>query len=146
MNRIELVPTLLDTVCQITGLGFAAIARVTVDRWVACSVLDHISFGLKTGGEIPMNSTICRDIRNSDNPVVIDHVDVEPVWCEHPTPKLYGFQSYISVPIILPDGSFFGTLCAIDPRPAQLRNREIQGLFAICAAFLAMSIAAQKMD
>jgi signal transduction histidine kinase len=42
---------------------------------------------------------------------------------------MYGFQSYISYPIILKTGEFFGTLCAIDPRPAQLDNPKITGLF-----------------
>ena len=35
---------------------------------------------------------------------------------------MYGFQSYISTPIFLKDGSFYGTLCAIDPRPAKLKT------------------------
>ena len=38
---------------------------------------------------------------------------------------MYGFKSYISFPIILQTGEFFGTLCAIDPNPVDLEN--IQG-------------------
>lgn len=51
--------------------------------------------------------------------VVIDHVAENPKWSGHHTPAMYGFQSYISMPIILSDGSLFGTLCAIDPRPGR---------------------------
>ena len=49
----------------------------------------------------------------------IDHVAEDELFCKHQTPALYGFQSYISMPIFLKDGSFFGTLCAIDPKPAK---------------------------
>jgi GAF domain-containing protein len=37
---------------------------------------------------------------------------------------MYGFQSYISVPIILPDGTFFGALCAIDPPSTLEQSRS----------------------
>ena len=40
--RIEVVPAILDVVCRITGMGFAAIARVTDSRWIACAVRDDI--------------------------------------------------------------------------------------------------------
>ena len=49
-----------------------------------------------------------------------DNVATDAIYRQHATPAIYGFQSYISVPIILADGTFFGTLCAIDPRPARL--------------------------
>ena len=44
---------------------------------------------------------------------------------------MYGFQSYISMPIFLLAGSF-GTLCAIDPHPAKLKNPGVVGMFSCC--------------
>jgi hypothetical protein len=32
VNRIEAVPTILEVVCRTTGMGFAAVARVTKER------------------------------------------------------------------------------------------------------------------
>ena len=49
--KIPSVATILQVVCRTTGMGFAAVARVTEDRWVACAVRDEISFGLKPGGD-----------------------------------------------------------------------------------------------
>src|SRR6201999_1605705 len=125
---IEAVPTVLDVVCRVTGMGFAAVARVTEDRWIACSVRDDIAFGLKPGGELEVETTICNDIRRSREAVVIDHVAEDPLYAHHQTPRTYGFQSYISMPIMLSDGTFFGTLCAIDPHPARLKRPEITGM------------------
>ncbi len=104
VGGIPAVPTILEVVCRSTGMRFAAVARVTEDRWVACSVLDEINFGLKPGGELKIESTICNEIRQSREPVIIDHVAEEAEWCNHATPAMYGFQSYISMPIILADG------------------------------------------
>ena len=55
-------------------MGFAAVARVTEDRWIACSVRDEISFGLQPGGELKVETTICHEIRQSREPVIINLV------------------------------------------------------------------------
>ncbi len=144
VSRIEAVPTILEVVCRTTGMGFAAVARVTEDRWIACSVRDEIDFGLRPGGELSIETTICYEIRQSREPVVIDNVAEDNAWCRHPTPAMYGFQSYISVPIILADGSFFGTLCAIDPRPARVKTPETLGMFRLFAELIAKHLDAGR--
>jgi signal transduction histidine kinase len=144
VGRIAAVPTILEVVCRTTGMRFAAVARVTEDRWIACGVLDDLDFGLKPGGELKVETTICHEIRQSGEPVIINHVAEEDAWCGHPTPAMYGFQSYISLPIILADGSFFGTLCAIDPRPARLKTPETIGMFRLFAELIAKSLDADR--
>jgi signal transduction histidine kinase len=146
VSRIPAVPTILEVVCRTTGMGFAAVARVTEDRWVACSVLDEIDFGLKAGGELRLETTICHEIRQTREAVVIDNVAEDPIYCKHATPAMYGFQSYISVPIVLANGCFFGTLCAIDPHPAHLKTPETVGMFRLFAELIAKHLdAAQKL-
>jgi GAF domain-containing protein len=144
VSRISAVPRILEVVCQSTGMRFAAVARVTENHWLACSVLDEIDFGLKPGGELKIESTICNEIRQSRQPVIIDHVAQEPEWCNHATPAMYGFQSYISMPIILADGSFFGTLCAIDPLPARIKTPATIGMFRLFAELIAKHLDAAK--
>ena len=128
VERLRADPTIeaiLDHVCKDTAMGFAAVARVTDTRWVACQVLDKIEFGLQPGDELELKTTICDDIRESGTAVFIDHVAADTDWRTHPTPALYGFQSYASVPIVLGDGRFFGTLCAIDPEPHDVSSPEV---------------------
>ena len=69
---IDAVPTILEVVCRTTGMGFAAIARVTEDSWIACAVRDEIAFGLEPGGELEVETTICDEIREHGEPVIID--------------------------------------------------------------------------
>ncbi len=142
--KIDAVPLILEVVCRVTGLGFAAVARVTEDRWIACAVRDEIAFGLQTGGELEVTTTICNEIRKSGQIVAVDHVAEDEVFRGHPTPKMYGFQSYISVPITRPDGRFFGTLCAIDPRPARLKTGQTVGMFKLFADLIGFHLDAQE--
>ncbi|WP_254412181.1 sensor histidine kinase [Dyadobacter diqingensis] len=131
IKQIPIVPTMLEVICRATGMGFAAIARVTQDRWIACDVRDEVGFGLVSGGELKIETTICNEIRDMREAVVIDHVDTSDLYRNHHTPKIYGLQSYISFPIIKKNGDFFGTLCAIDPNPAELNNPKIIGMFSL---------------
>jgi hypothetical protein len=48
-------------------MGFAAVARVTEDRWVACAVRDDIQFSLQPGSELKVATTICSEIRAAGN-------------------------------------------------------------------------------
>jgi len=140
IGRIQIVPKLLEVICRTTGMGFAAIARVTEDKWVAYSVRDEIQFGLVPGSELKIETTICNEIRQSGEGVIIDHVDKDESFAGHPTPAMYGFQSYISIPIICQDGAFFGTLCAIDPKPAKLNNPAVIGMFKLFADLISFNI------
>lgn len=144
IERIDAVPTILEVVCRTTGMGFAAVARVTEDRWVACGLRDEIAFGLKPGGELRVETTICSEVRGRREAVVIDHVAEDGLYCGHPTPAMYGFQSYVSMPIVLADGTFFGTLCAIDPRPARVNTPAMIGMFRLFADLIAFHIDAHQ--
>jgi hypothetical protein len=97
IQELSIVPTILEIICRTTGMGFSAVARVTEDKWIACAVRDQIGFGLQPGGELQLETTICNEIRGHGQPVVIDEVAKDDIFCDHHTPKQYGFQSYISI-------------------------------------------------
>ena len=144
VERIDAVPLILEVVCRSTGLGFSAVARVTEERWIACAVRDEIAFGLQPGGELEVQTTICDEIRDSGCLVVIDHVAEDEEFRNHPTPAKYGFQSYISVPIYRKNGEFFGTLCAIDPRPARLKTPATIGMFKLFAELISTHLQSEE--
>ncbi len=145
VQSFDAIPRILDAVCELTGLGFAAVARVTGERWMVCAALDKIGFGLGPGGELPLETTICRDVREARESVVIDRITEDETYRSHPAPALYGFQSYISVPIVLPGGEFFGTLCAIDPKPAHLRTSAARKTLQLFADLIAMHLRDTKL-
>ena len=76
----------MEAVCRTTGMGFAAVARVTEERWSACAVRDDIPLDLLPGGEPKLEITICHEIRQSEQAVVIDHVAEDEAYCQHHTP------------------------------------------------------------
>lgn len=144
IRSIDAVPVILSMVKHLTGMRFAAVARVTEQNWVACAVDDSIEFGLKPGGELVLESTICHEIRQHRSPVIFGHASTHPVFSRHHTPKTYGLESYISIPIIKANGDFFGTLCAIDSVPANLDEPAIAQTLTLFAQLIAMSLDTQR--
>jgi signal transduction histidine kinase len=143
INDVAAIPgidTLLKMVCRTTGMGFSAVARVTETRWITCQANDIIGFGLKPGDELSLETTICNEIRHSGKGVVIDSVLDDITFKDHHTPAMYGFQSYISVPILRRDGSFFGTLCAIDPLPRNVSDPEVTDLFKLFTNLISLHL------
>lgn len=120
---------MLAQVCATTGMGFAAVARVTETRWIACQVLDRIDFGINPGDELKIAETICDEIRDSGEAVVFDDASTDIKWSRHPVPVIYGFRSYCSFPVYLDDGRFFGTLCAIDPNRRKVSDEVVIEMF-----------------
>jgi len=122
IQAISAVPKILETVAAMTGLGFVCIAHVTDENWLTCAVLDRLEFGLKPDDELDVTTTLCEEVRDTGRAVIIDNVAESAAYCAHHTPRIYGFQSYFSIPIFRADGSYFGTLCGLDPRPMTLSD------------------------
>lgn len=129
LGRDGRLQAILNDICAATGMGFAAVARVTESRWITCQVEDRIEFGLNPGDELKASETICDEIRESGEAVVFDDASDDIKWSRHPVPVIYGFKSYCSFPVYLDDGTFFGTLCAIDPEPRRVTDEAIVTMF-----------------
>jgi signal transduction histidine kinase len=140
VNRLQAVPTLLEVLCESTGMRFAAVARVSEGTWTACAVKDEINFGLTSGGQLDLETTLCIEAKRSNAPIVIEHASTDPRYCNHHTPKIYKIESYVSVPIVLASGRYFGNLCAIDPAPAKVADPKVLSMFTRFAALIAMQL------
>lgn len=130
------IQQLLAEVCAITGMRFSAVARVTDRRWTTCAVADLLDFGLKPGQDLILETTICRELRPGRT-TSFGQASTHPVFAAHPAPKIYGFESHISVPLVLADGTLFGSLCALDPRPAVLDEAVLSRVEALAASIAA---------
>ena len=144
VQGLPAVPRILSVCLSASEMGIVAVARVTEGRWIACAVLDRIGFGLGPGGELPIDTTLCGVVRDTRHPIVIEHASREAEWCDHPTPRALGYESHVSVPIVLSGGEVWGTLVAIDPRPLPVRAPDTIATFTLFSELLAVQIAAAR--
>jgi len=145
ISRIDVVPTLLKVLCEITGMRVAVVARVTEKTWTACAVKDDIDFGLEPGTQFPADATLGFGALASRLPLVIEHASIDPLYCRDRAPTLHPIESYISAPIILEDGRHFGNLSALDPNPAKIGEPRIVSMFEQFAALIAAQLDNQRI-
>lgn len=138
VGKLDAVPTILRVLCQMTGMGFAAVARVSEVSWTACAVQDNIDLGLKPGSQLPVKSTLCMESREARSPILIEHASRDSRYCQ--SPRVQTLESYISVPIVLENGRYFGNLYAVDPKPAKLSEPKILFMFSQFADLIALQI------
>ena len=140
VQSISVVPTILRVVAETTGMRFVCVARVDADSWTTCAVHDELGFGLRPGDELDIATTLCREVRESNQLIVIDKASEDGDYCLHPTPRMYGFESYISVPVYRSGGAFFGTLCALDPRPLTVSDPKVVDTLVLFADLLSRQL------
>ena len=144
IQGIGAVPRILDTVAAMTGLRFVAIAHVTASSWTACAVHDRLDFGLRPGDTLDVDTTICSEVYATRQAVIIDSVRHSERYREHYTPRIYGFQSYFSIPIFRPDGFYFGTLCGLDPEPARLSDGATVATLSLFAELISNQLESER--
>ncbi len=144
ISEIETTSSLLRLVTRLTGLRFAAIAKVTDSSWTACAVYDELNFGLDAGHELKLENTFCNELRLNRQPIVINEVATDPEYAQHFIPAKFGFQSYFSLPIIFPTGDFFGTLCGLDPLPRKLDDEQLLETLKVFCTLIANTLYAHQ--
>ncbi|MFZ6640155.1 GAF domain-containing sensor histidine kinase [Undibacterium sp. TC4M20W] len=144
IQSMDSVSTILEAVAATTGLRFVCIARVTADSWTTCAVLDQLEFGLKVGDGLDVTTTLCEEVRDTGKAVIIDSVKDDLKYSDHHTPRIYGFQSYISIPVFRPNGDYFGTLCGLDPLPAKLSTAGIVKSMTLFAQLLSSQMDSEE--
>ncbi len=144
IQAIAAVPRMLETVAGLTGLRFVCVAHVSADSWTACAVHDGLGLGLSPGATLDVTTTLCEEVRESRQAVVIDCVRDSECYRDHHTPRIYGFQSYFSIPIFRPDGFYFGTLCGLDPEPARLSEGPIIPTLTLFAELVSRQLETER--
>ena len=145
IGGLNIVPDLLTILCNVTGMRFAAVARVTAGSWTACAVKDDINFGLEPGSQLDADMTLCIESRATGLPIVFNQASTDPRYCNHHVPKLYKIESYVSVPIIMPSGYHFGSLFALDTEPNSVSDPKTLAVFKGFARLLASHLETTRL-
>lgn len=144
LSGSDLVGTILETVMLATNMRFVAVARVTADRWVACRTVDEVNFGLLGGDEIEIQSTFCQSVRQTSEKVLFSDVATDDIYGNHPIATKFGIVSYASIPIHRSDGTFFGTLCAIDTEPRDVKHPRVVAMLEMFAETIGRGLEAEE--
>jgi len=140
IGHIHAVPTLLKVLCEITGMRLALVAYVTGKTWTVCAVQDDLDLGIKAADPLALRTNLALECQATRTPIVIEQASTDSRYCNQKGTKLYQIESYVSVPIFLSSGYYFGTLCALDPKPVKVAEPRIVSMFSRFAALIASQL------
>jgi len=144
IQAIGAVPRVLETVAALTGLRFTCIAHVTATSWTACAVHDRLGFGIKPGDQLAIQTTICQEVHDTREAVIIDDAHASDQVNRADSARLYGFRGYVAIPIYRRDGFYFGTLCGIDPEPVRLSQGPTVAALTLFAELVSCKLESER--
>ena len=144
VQRMTIIPKILETVAQITALRFICIARAHPRGWTACAVLDQLGLGLVPDDTLELGTTLFDGIFTPERPIVIDRGSNELNREASQAAAQAGFESFISVPIMARDGQFWGTLFGIDSVPRALSEGAALASMTLFSALISQQLKIQE--
>jgi len=84
-------------------------------------------------------TSFCQAILDGRLPAVIPDVRADPVAMKLPTARIPRIRSYVSAPVVLSDGSLYGTFCAFgftSDKELADRDRALMGVLASAASVI----------
>lgn len=127
------VAALLHTARKALGMSLAFTSTFDGDVQVL-NIVDASSWlPVKDGTEQVRSTSICQVILDGDLPAVLPDLRDFPLAMSLPAARMPRIRSYISIPIRLSDGSFYGTFCAAGLRPAPELGSQDQALMEVLA-------------
>lgn len=117
IGQIGAVPILLQVLCESTGMGLALVACVADNGWMAGAVEDRMRLGLRRGDRFEIETHDGEHAGTGATPIVFSQPGGHRYLLSHGASQCTPVARYLWVPIILPEGRYFGNLCVIDLRP-----------------------------
>lgn len=122
---------------RLFDMDVAVLARFRDD---GCRELRHVEARdaflcpLETGAVLPLDEGYCRRMTAGEIPGLIPDTWREPAVMDLPATRALPIGAYLGVPVRLPDGELYGSLCcfSFQARPA-LGQRELDLLQALAA-------------
>ncbi len=109
---------LLEALGDLTGLASTYLTVVHEDDGLqeVRYTRNTGSLQVPEGAVVPWDDTLCKRALAEQRPCA---TDVAAVWPDSVAAQELGIRVYVSVPVEMPDGALWGTLCAADSDPAE---------------------------
>ena len=127
------VATLLVTAKKALGLSIAFLSRFDGDIQHLDVVESPLPLLFRDGIRRPLPTSLCQAILDGKLPHVIPNLRDFPEAMKLPAARMPRLRSFVSVPVVLSDGTLFGTFCAAGLTSDKGLSRRDQALMEVLA-------------
>jgi len=145
-DPVEALEAILGATQRITGFQTVLLSEISTEK---CELRIHAvensdsALTVPLGLKIPLTASPCQHVATSVKPFVSTNMQVDAELSVLPAAKDMGASAYIGVPVVLGDGSFFGTLVGLDTEPHEESQEYIQWM-QVLARIVAQQIERQR--
>ncbi|RZS90813.1 EAL domain-containing protein (putative c-di-GMP-specific phosphodiesterase class I) [Motilibacter rhizosphaerae] len=133
------VETLLATARQALGVTATFLSRMDGQTQRLEQVDSSVPLLFQEGYTQRQDRTLCQAVLDGDLPAVMPDLRKHPLAMTLPAAKFPRLRSYISVPVVLSDGSLYGTFCGAGltaDRGLSSRDKALMDVLARAAAMV----------
>lgn len=130
------IDVLLEQARDQLGLPVAFLSRFVGDQRELRAVSSAVPLPVGPGFREPLSQTHCRRIADGTMPAVVPDVASTPSARDGiPSVEQFGIGAFAGVPVRLPDGTLYGTLCCLGFAPeSSLHERDERTLSVLASA------------
>jgi signal transduction histidine kinase len=140
-NPTELTATYLSAIQRLLGVRGALITQL-VDGGITIVASSSTNWELPPGKGFALEASFCQYVQINGAPLMISDTLHDTQINNIAMQSELGIRAYLGVPIYTHDGSFFGTVCAIDPLPRTFSRAQVD-LLRIIAGQVAAAVERQ---
>ncbi len=125
--------------------GMFMVTRIEGDHMKIVAVVDSV-YGLQEQDELSWSNSLCRAVAEGVAPPIASNIAGIPSLAEAADKEAEAgrsVRSHMGLPLMLPDGSLYGTICAADPEPKPDDIIDDLPLFELMAQLLSTVLAVE---
>lgn len=130
--------TYLSFLMRVFHMRTAYISELSDGMVRVRSIMDAEGCGLPAEAAAPLHESFCQYVRASNGPVLIPDAANDPRVVDVAMRRNFNVGSYIGVPLMLSNGSLYGTLCVLDPDAHSFKATHVAVLRIIAQHIAAM--------
>ena len=134
-NFEEAGQAVLKFLYQKFGFNLWMITRTEGDDWIVLQSEDN-GYNVQPGQVFRWADSFCSHMVQGKAPRIAPRSEDIPLYVNAPIAKQVEIKAYIGQPLTKEDGSLFGTLCAIDPKPQSEAITKEAGLIDLLGQML----------
>jgi len=124
-------------------MGLWTITRVAGESWILLQVSDR-GYRAKSQSVLRWSDSFCSRMVRGEGPCFAPDVRMVASYLAAPIGRDLEIGAYVGVPLKLPDGEFFGTLCGIDRTPRDAFAQGLEDTVKLVAELLSLVIAYER--
>ena len=140
----EAARAVLELLHDRLGLSLWMVTRTAGEEWIVLDCVDG-GYGVEPGTVFRWSDSFCSRMVEGLGPRMAPDSAQFPAYVEAPIGRQVSIGAYIGIPIEHPDGSLFGTLCAIDPAAQPQLLQADLALVELLGRLLGTAAATQAM-